>query len=102
MRQAAGHDDKRALRAQKAAEVAGVYRYYEGRLHAEGVLDFADLINRPIEILRGDPAIRDEIRGQYAYILADEYQGVNSASALLLKELGACPSNGLGIKRSEF
>jgi DNA helicase-2/ATP-dependent DNA helicase PcrA len=87
MRKAAGRDDKRVLRAQKTAEVAGVYRYYEDRLRAEGIVDFADLINRPIEILRNNPAIRDEIRGQYVHILVDEYQDVNRASALLLKEL---------------
>jgi hypothetical protein len=30
---------------------------------------FADLINRPIEILQNNPVIRDEIRGQYVHIL---------------------------------
>ncbi|QOZ07502.1 ATP-dependent helicase [Bradyrhizobium sp. CCBAU 51765] len=87
MGRAADHDEKRILRAQKTAEVAGVYRYYEDRLRAEGIVDFADLINRPIEILRNHPEIRDEIRGQYLHILVDEYQDVNRASALLLKEL---------------
>lgn len=33
--------------------------------------------------------MRDELRGQYAHILVDEYQDVNRASALLLKELAA-------------
>jgi superfamily I DNA/RNA helicase len=73
--------------ARKAAEVAGVYRHYEDRLRAEGIVDFADLMNRPIEILRGHPNIRDELRQQYVQILVDEYQDVNRASALLLKEL---------------
>ncbi|UPT91704.1 ATP-dependent helicase [Bradyrhizobium barranii subsp. apii] len=44
-------------------------------------------MNRPIEILRNHPEIRDEVRGQYLHILVDEYQDVNRASALLLKEL---------------
>jgi DNA helicase II / ATP-dependent DNA helicase PcrA len=87
MLRAAGSDEKQILRAQKAAEVAGVYHHYENRLRSEGIVDFADLINRPIEILRKNPAIRDEVRGQYVHILVDEYQDVNRASALLLKEL---------------
>lgn len=87
MRRAAGNNEKLILRAQKAAEVAHVYRHYEERLRSEGIVDFADLINRPIEILRKNPKIREEIRGQYVHILVDEYQDVNRASALLLKEL---------------
>lgn len=84
---AANGDEKLTLRAQKAVEVAGVYRHYEKRLRSEGLVDFADLIKRPIEILRKHAEIREEVRGQYVHILVDEYQDVNRASALLLKEL---------------
>jgi superfamily I DNA/RNA helicase/Zn-dependent peptidase ImmA (M78 family) len=76
-----------ALKAAKAAEVARVYRHYDERMRGEGLVDFADLINRPIEILRAHPEVRDELRAQYRHLLVDEYQDVNRASALLLKEL---------------
>lgn len=75
------------LRADKAAEVARVYDHYERRLRSDGGVDFADLINRPIEILRTHPDVRTELQGQYRHLLVDEYQDVNRASALLLKEL---------------
>jgi len=87
MRPTTGTDDEATLRADKAAEVARVYAHYESRLRAEGVVDFADLINRSIEILQKHPEVREELRRQYAHILVDEYQDVNRASALLLKEL---------------
>ena len=87
MRLDARGDAKAILRAAKAAEVAGVYRHYDKRLREDGIVDFADLINRPIEILRKHPEVCKELRGQYAHILVDEYQDVNRASAVLLKEL---------------
>lgn len=84
---AVARNDEEHLRADKAAEVARVYACYEQRLRTAGFVDFADLINRPIEILRKYPEVREEVRLQYAHVLVDEYQDVNRASALLLKEL---------------
>ncbi len=75
------------LKAARAAEVARVYRHYDERMRGRGIVDFADLINRPVEMLRAHPEIRDELRGQYQHLLVDEYQDVNRASALLVKDL---------------
>jgi len=75
------------LAAGKAAEVARVYAFYDKVMREKGWVDFADLINRPVELLRGHPAVRDELRMQYQHLLVDEYQDVNRASALLVKEL---------------
>lgn len=83
----AAHDDKERLKAEKASEVAGVYEHYDRRLRESGLVDFADLINRPLEILAAHPDVRDELRAQYQHVLVDEYQDVNRASALLLKAL---------------
>lgn len=93
MRANADGDPERILRADKATEVAHVYAHYEKRLRDEGLVDFADLINRPIEILRSHPDVRDELRGQYRHQLVDEYQDVNRASALLLRELAGDGAN---------
>ena len=75
------------IKAAKAAEVARVYRHYDERMREEGLVDFADLINRPVDILVAHPEVRDELRGQYHHLLIDEYQDVNRASALLVREL---------------
>lgn len=79
--------EQEQVAAAKAAEVARVYRHYEQRMRAAKLVDFADLINRPVEILRKHPEVAAELRGQYQHLLVDEYQDVNRASALLVKEL---------------
>ncbi len=86
MAQAARTEEER-IKAAKAAEVARVYEFYDTKMRKEGWVDFADLINRPVEILRARPEVREELRGQYQQLLVDEYQDVNRASALLVKEL---------------
>lgn len=86
-RQAKPGDEKAQLKVTKAAEVARVFKHYDAKMRAAGWLDFADLINRPVELLRTHPEVRDELRGQYRHLLVDEYQDVNRASALLVKEL---------------
>ena len=82
---AQSEEDRR--KAAESAEVARVYAHYERRLRTEGLVDFADLINRPLEILRRRPEVGDELRGRYRHLLVDEYQDVNRAGALLVKEL---------------
>lgn len=73
--------------AEKALEVARVYAFYQEYLEAEGMLDFGDLIVRSVQLLRQHPEVRQRFRSTYEHILVDEYQDVNRASGLLLKEL---------------
>ncbi|MGI8546813.1 MAG: UvrD-helicase domain-containing protein [Gemmatimonadaceae bacterium] len=74
--------------AEKALEVARVYTIYQARLERDGLLDFGDLIARAVRLLR-EPAngVRDAVRATYQHILIDEYQDVNRASAVLLREI---------------
>jgi ATP-dependent DNA helicase UvrD/PcrA len=80
-------DEEAQLKVAKAEEVARVFRHYDEKMRKAGWVDFADLINRPVELLRAHPDVREELRGQYRHLLVDEYQDVNRASALLVKEL---------------
>lgn len=73
--------------AEKALEVARVYAFYQGHLEAEGMLDFGDLIVRSVQLLHQHPEVRHLLRSTYEHVLVDEYQDVNRASGLLLKEL---------------
>jgi superfamily I DNA/RNA helicase len=73
--------------AKKALEVARVYAFHQGYLEAEGMLDYGDLIVRSVQLLRQYPEVRQRLRSTYEHILVDEYQDVNRASGLLLKEL---------------
>jgi superfamily I DNA/RNA helicase len=84
---AAPGDEAALLKVAKAEEVARVFKHYDAKMRDAGWVDFSDLINRPVELLRKHPEVRDELRGQYQHLLVDEYQDVNRASALLVKEL---------------
>lgn len=74
-------------RAEKALEVARVYAFYQEYLEENGLLDFGDLIFRSLELLRYHLSVLKELKETFPYILIDEYQDVNRASGLLLKEL---------------
>ena len=71
----------------KALEVAHAYEIYERTLRARGLVDFGDLIARPVDLFRTRPDIRDAIRNERRHVLVDEYQDMNRASGLLLREL---------------
>lgn len=73
--------------AEKALEVSRVYTYYAKRLQEEGALDYGDLISRSVTLLQRHSDIRDALRNQYKYLVVDEYQDVNTASRMLLREL---------------
>lgn len=71
-------------RAERAAEVARVYRFYQSHLEREGLLDFGDLIFRTVRLLREQGDVLAEVRAQYRHVLVDEYQDVNRACGVLL------------------
>lgn len=88
--------EEERVAAEKAAEVARVYAVYKEKLEREAFLDFGDLIFRSVKLLRQHSDIRRELQHKYPYILVDEYQDVNRASGILLKEL-AGDGNGLWV-----
>ncbi len=79
---------------EKALEVAGVYKVYEELLLNEGAIDFGDLICKTVYLLQKEPTIREKVQNDLTHILVDEFQDVNHASALLLKEI---VGNGKGL-----
>ncbi len=73
--------------AARACEVARVYRLYQERLDQDGLLDFGDLIARAVVLLREHAEVRLLVQRAYTHVLVDEYQDVNRASGLLLREV---------------
>src|SRR5436190_16639313 len=61
----------------------GVYRRYEEKKRAEGLMDFEDLLERAIE-LYDDEQTTAEFRGRYGAFTVDEYQDVNLLQQTLL------------------
>jgi len=79
-------DDER-IAAEKAREVAIVYRHYQDRLVADGAVDYGDLIMRPTLLMRSDRDFRDGMRSRFTHVHVDEYQDVNRASAMMVREI---------------
>lgn len=77
--------------AQKAA--AQVYPLYERSLRDASALDFDDLINRTVGLLKGQPEIRSKWQQQFKYVMIDEYQDTNAAQYALVKLLTAATQN---------
>ena len=47
-----------------------------------------DLISRSVTLLQNHSDVRDALRNHYKHIVVDGYQDVNTASRMLLRELG--------------
>jgi len=68
-------------------KIAEVYLEYNKRLKENNSMDFDDLLLKPIELFNNHQRILSKYRGQFKYILVDEYQDTNKAQYELLKLL---------------
>ena len=74
-------------------ELANAYHVYQQILLENDCLDFADLINRTIELFKKRPLILEKYRRQFKYILVDEFQDTNFVQYELIKLLSATKNN---------
>jgi DNA helicase-2/ATP-dependent DNA helicase PcrA len=86
---AAPGDTALAERAANQAELAATYAAYERLMRTSDRLDFGDQVSLALRLLREHPAVLDEERGRYRYILVDEFQDTNHAQWELVKLLAA-------------
>lgn len=68
-------------------KISEVYLEYNKRLKENNSMDFDDLLLKPIELFNNHQRILSKYRGQFKYILVDEYQDTNKAQYELLKQL---------------
>ena len=66
--------------------VREVEKAYEGLLKSQNAVDFDDLLELPLELLK-DPVVMEKEREALEWILVDEYQDVNRPQYLLLRKL---------------
>lgn len=66
---------------------AKIFPHYQKSLKDASALDFDDLINRTVEMLKTQPEIRKKWQEQFRYIMIDEYQDTNAAQYQLVKLL---------------
>ena len=53
------------------------YALYEAMCQREGVVDFAELLLRSVELLEGNEAIRGHYQRRFSHLLVDEFQDTN-------------------------
>ena len=72
--------------ADRALEVAAIYRVYEEELKRADAVDFGDLVVMAADLVKDHPEVQAYVAG-FKHILVDEFQDVNFASAELLRAL---------------
>jgi superfamily I DNA/RNA helicase/CRISPR/Cas system-associated exonuclease Cas4 (RecB family) len=80
-------NDEEIERAEKANEVADIYALYQAALERQGDSDLGGLIMLTVQLLQDHPEVRKELQQRYQHILVDEFQDMNRASGVLLREL---------------
>jgi superfamily I DNA/RNA helicase len=68
-------------------ELVGIYREYERVKQERQQVDFADLIQLPLEVLETHADVREAYRAKYAWVLVDEFQDVSRATSGLLQAI---------------
>jgi len=74
-------------------QVADVYTEYQKRLKQASAMDFDDLINNTVGILRDMPEVLQHYRERWPHILVDEFQDTNGSQFELVRLLGAPAGN---------
>ncbi len=65
-----------------------LYSTYEELCRAQGLVDFAELLLRTLELMRSDPALRAHYQRRFRYTLVDEFQDTNAVQYEWLKTFG--------------
>ena len=73
--------------------VAEIYHEYQQRLKENNALDFDDIINYTIKLLKNNPDICEEYAKKFRYILVDEYQDTNMSQFELIRLLSYIHNN---------
>jgi len=86
MREQASGDEE-IEQAEKALEIADIYALYQTSLEQQKDTDFGGLIMLTVQLLQEHPNVRLQLQQKYQQILVDEFQDINRASGILLREL---------------
>ncbi len=74
-------------------KVVGIYRRYQGLLHAVSGVDFDDMIALAVRLLTEDEEVGRRVRDRVQHLLVDEYQDTNHAQLALIRALVSDPAN---------
>jgi len=80
-------NEEEIQKAERALEIADIYALYQAALERQGDTDFGGLLMLAVQLLQEHPEVRQELQQKYQHILVDEFQDINRASGVLLREL---------------
>ena len=72
---------------QNRRQLIAIYKSYEDECDKAGVIDFAELLLRSLELLRDQQEIRDHYQRRFRYLLVDEFQDTNAIQYAWLRLL---------------
>ncbi len=72
---------------------ARAYERYQARLHAQGALDFDDLLNEAVRLFDEAPGVLAHYQDRWRYLHVDEYQDTNRAQYLWIRHLAGQRKN---------
>jgi superfamily I DNA/RNA helicase/Zn-dependent peptidase ImmA (M78 family) len=87
MKDRSNEDAESMTRAEKCLEVALLFETYERLMKDLNLIDFGDLVSKPVQLVESDLDVRALLKARHRHVLVDEYQDVNRASARLLKAI---------------
>ncbi len=70
-----------------------IYQHYEQLCQRLGVVDFAELLLRALELLRRNQTIRETYQQRFTHVLVDEFQDTNAIQYQWLRLLSATHNN---------
>ena len=84
-----------AVSAHEADEgKVSLYKTYEARCQREGLVDFAELMLRCVELLESNQIVREHYNDRFKYLLVDEFQDTDSLQFRFIQAL--CPPGRAG------
>jgi DNA helicase-2/ATP-dependent DNA helicase PcrA len=75
-----------------ARQWARIYATYEQTCNRSGIVDFAELLLRSVELLRDHPTVLDRFRARFRHVLVDEFQDTNEIQYAWLRLLAGTES----------
>ncbi|MFZ2287826.1 MAG: UvrD-helicase domain-containing protein [Bacteroidales bacterium] len=74
-------------KASRVPEAAAIYRHYAARCFKANAMDFDDLLMNINILFRDFPAVLEEYRSRFDYVLVDEYQDTNYSQYIIVHKL---------------
>ena len=92
-RYAAREDLMTADRRAQRGRMADLYKLYQQKLKASGVMDFDDILVNMNILLRDNKEALHELASRFSYIMVDEYQDTNFSQYVILRKLAMLHEN---------